>query len=128
MSDEEIPEEYQDLELGTREDALADSSNTERVYIEADDKLYWFDLKEMSWEKQGKLVDKNLSVDDRSGDMDLDLQGYYRDVMEYKIEDMSVDGSVSIFLKGMGPELGGKLSSKMPDPGMGDVEEEEEKK
>lgn len=123
---QDIPEEYADLELGTRDDVLV-SDDTEREWFEHDEKAYWFEFGELTWEQKTDLLDDNLDVDQQSGDMDLDLRGYYRDVMEEVIVDSSIDGKIAIFLKGMKADFGQKLqaSEHVPDPGavMDEVEE-----
>ncbi len=122
----DIPEEYQDLELGGREDVLV-SESVEREYIEHDGKLFWFDFGEMTWDQKTDIIDENLDVDQNSGEMDLDMKGYYRDVMEEVIVDSSVDGSITTMLRGMEANFGQKLQAleHVPQPGavMEDVEE-----
>lgn len=123
---QDIPEEYQGLELGGRNDVLV-TEDTQREYLEHDEKLYWFDFSEMTWEQKTDILDDNLDVNQDTGDMDLDLKGYYRDVMEEVIVNASVDGSIPIFLKGMKADFGQKLQQldSVPDPGavMDEVEE-----
>ena len=115
---QDIPEEYDGLELGTRDDVLV-SDDTEREYVEFNDKLYWFDFQEITWERKTDILDDNLEVNERTGEMDLDLRGYYRDAMEEVIVDSSIDGGIAIFLKGMKADFGQKLQEleQVPDPG-----------
>jgi hypothetical protein len=121
-----IPEEYQDLDLGGREDVLV-SESVEREYIEHNGKLFWFDFTEMTWDQKTDIIDANLDVDQNSGEMDLNMKGYYRDVMEEVIVDSSIDGSITTMLRGMGASFGQKLQAldAVPQPGavMEDVEE-----
>lgn len=123
---ERIREKYgDDIKMGGREDVLIDADATEREWIEYDGKIYWFDLKEISWERKTEILDDALEADQRTGDVDLNLKGYYRDMMEEVIADASIDGSIPIFLKGMNPEFGDRLQDLMPDPGTVMDEDEE---
>lgn len=119
MSDTEIPEHLQGegVQLGSRDDALINENNVERYWYKVDDKVFWFDMKEVSWEKKSDILDDNLVTDSRTGEVDLDLKGYYRDMMEEVIVDKSVEGGLATFLKGMSPELGDKLQQDVPQPG-----------
>lgn len=120
---DEIPEwlqdEDDDLELGSREDALINEQDTDREWLKTSDgKAYWFDIKEISWERKNQILDNNLDMDEQSGDIDLDLTGFYRDMMLEVIVDSNVGGdSLAVFLKGMKPELGDKLQQAVPQPG-----------
>lgn len=121
MSEQEIPDHLLDddgeVEMGGRGDATIDDSETERKWFKVDGKAYWFDIKEISWEKKTDILDDNLKTDSRTGEIDLDMKGYYRDMMETVIEDKSVEGGLSTFLKGMKPELGDQLQDEVPQPG-----------
>lgn len=121
MTEEDIPEylldEDGEVELGSRDDVVIDDSETEREWFKVDGKLYWFDMKEVSWEKKTTILEDNLNTNSRTGEIDLDLKGFYRDMMETVIVDMSVDGPLGVFLKGMKPELGDKLQDAVPQPG-----------
>lgn len=122
-TNDEIPEwlagEDDDLSLGTREDAMVNTSQTEREWVKTSDgKVYWFDVKEISWEKKNQILDNNLDMDEQSGEVDLDLTGFYRDMMRTVIVDASVGSeSIAVFLKGVKPELGDKLQQIVPQPG-----------
>jgi hypothetical protein len=132
-SNDDIPEEFQDddVRLGGREDALIDEKNTEREWVRVDngegepDDLYWFDIKEISWERKTDILDESLQTDSRSGEIELDLKDFYRNMMEEVIADMSVDGPLAVFLKGMRPEVGDQLQEIVPQPGtvMDEVDE-----
>lgn len=121
MTEQDIPEhllgEDGDVEMGSRTDALIDDSETERKWFKVDGKVYWFDIKEISWEKKTDVLDENLVTDSRTGEIDLDMGGYYRQMMETVIEDKSVEGGLATFLKGMSPELGDQLQDEVPQPG-----------
>lgn len=121
MTEEDIPEhllgEDGEVELGSRNDVVIDDTDTEREWFKVDGKVYWFDLKEVSWEKKTTILEDNLTTNSRTGEIDLDLKGFYRDMMETVIDDMSVEGPLGVFLKGMKPELGDKLQDTVPQPG-----------
>lgn len=122
---DEIREKYgDDVEMGTREDALIDDEER-RIWIEHEDKLYWFEIQEITWERKTDILDDALDRDQSTGDVNLSLKDYYRQVMEETIVDTSIDGSLPIFLKGMAPEFGNKLEEYMPQPGT-DIPDEEE--
>lgn len=114
---EHLVEDDENVEFGTREDAVIDPDDTERHWYKVDGKVYWFDIGEVSWEKKTNILDDNLETDSRTGDIDLNLKGFYRDMMEEVIQDFSIDGNLPIFLKGMNPELGDKLQDDVPQPG-----------
>jgi len=132
---DEIPERFRDgengVQMGSRETALIDESNTTREWFKvpgADDEpddVYWVEIKEISWEKKTDVLDDSLVTDSRTGDIELDLKGYYRNMMETVIDDISVEGSLPVFLKGMSPEVGDQLQEIVPDPGtvMDEVDE-----
>lgn len=121
MTEQDIPDylldDDEEVTLGSREDALIDENNVEREWFKVDDKVYWFDMKEVSWERKSEILEENLTTDTRTGDVDLDLKGYYRDMMLEVIVDKSVEGSLPVFLKGMKPELGDQLQEAVPQPG-----------
>lgn len=122
MTQNDVPERFLDedgdVQMGGREDALIDEEDIERKWFKVDGKVYWFDFKEISWEKKTQLLDDSLKTDSRTGEVELDLKGFYRNMMEEVIVDMSVEGtSLPIFLKGMKPELGDKLQDAVPQPG-----------
>lgn len=128
LSDDESDEAG--VRMGSRENALIDESNTTREWIRVEnedepDDIYWFDIREISWEKKTDILDDSLQTDSRSGEIELDLKEFYRTMMEETIADMSVDGKLAIFLKGMSPELGDQLQDRVPDPGtvMDEVDE-----
>lgn len=130
MTEQEIPERFRgedgDVQMGGREDALIDEDDLERKWFRVDEKVYWFDFREISWERKTELLDDALKTDSRTGEVELDLKGFYRDMMEEVIVDMSVEGtSIPIFLKGMKPELGDKLQDAVPQPGSMLDEDEE---
>lgn len=127
--EQEVPEhlvnEDNEVDMGSRQDALIDEDKVEREWFKANNKVYWFELKEVTWERKTQILEDNLTTDSRTGDIDLDLKGYYRDMMEEVIVDMSVEGPIGIFLKGMKPELGDQLQDAVPQPGTVMDEEEE---
>lgn len=129
MTNDEIPEHLlgddEEIEYGSREDALINEDDVEREWFKVDGKVYWFDFGEISWEKKTTILEDNLTTDSRTGEIDLDLKGYYRDMMEETIVDMSVDGPLGVFLKGMKPELGDQLQDAVPQPGTVLDDEEE---
>lgn len=130
MTEHEVPERFRDedgdVQMGGREDALIDEEDIERKWFKVDGKVYWFDFKEISWEKKTQLLDDSLKTNSRTGEVELDLKGFYRNMMEEVIVDMSVEGtSIPIFLKGMKPELGDKLQDAVPQPGSMLDEDEE---
>lgn len=121
----EKPDNWDELEEGTREDAQVDSE-AERHYFEANGKRYWFDLRQPTWKKKNEIVSDSLKIEE--GGADLRVDDYYLDMLEYMIEDMSVEGdSVRMFLVGLGPELGTQLQDAAPKPGQGLTEDEEGK-
>ena len=128
---EEIPEwlhdesDDDDLAFGSRTDAVIDASNTDRKWYKVDGKVYWFDLQEVSWDRKTDILDDNLGADPQTGEIELDVRGFYRDMMEECIADKSVEGGLATFLKGMKPELGDQLQQDVPQPGtvMDEVEE-----
>lgn len=128
-SEHDIPEhlldEDGDVQMGGRSDALIDEDDTERQWFKVDGKVYWFDFKDVSWERKTQILENNLTTDSRTGEIDLDLKGYYRDMMEEVIVDKSVEGPIGIFLKGMKPELGDQLQDAVPQPGTVMDEDEE---
>lgn len=127
VTEDDIPERFKnsgDVQLGTRDTALISEENTERewVRVEAEDEdepddLYWFDVKEISWEKKTDILDDSLNTDSRTGEIELDLKDFYRSMMEEVIVDMSVEGALPVFLKGMRPEVGDQLQDLVPQPG-----------
>lgn len=135
----EIPERFKrdsvEVVLGSREDAVIDTDNVEREWIPVTEEdpetgeetmeLYWFDMSEVSWERKTEILDQNLNADERTEEVNLDLIGYYRDMMEEVIVDMSVEGSLPTFLKGMNADLGNQLQNRVPQPDtmMEDVDE-----
>ena len=135
----EIPERFKrdsvEVVLGSREDAVIDTDNVEREWIQVTEEdsetgeetveLYWFDMSEVSWERKTEILDQNLNADERTEEVNLDLIGYYRDMMEEVIVDMSVEGSLPTFLKGMNADLGNQLQNRVPQPDtmMEDVDE-----
>lgn len=130
MTQNDVPERFLDedgdVQMGGREDALIDEEDIERKWFKVDGKVYWFDFKEISWEKKTQLLDDSLKTNSRTGEVELDLKGFYRNMMEEVIVDMSVEGtSLPIFLKGMKPELGDKLQDAVPQPGSMLDEDEE---
>jgi hypothetical protein len=129
---QEIPERFQDeeVQLGSRENALISDDSTTREWIrveneEENDDLYWFDMKEISWERKTDILDESLQTNKRTGEIELDLKDFYRNMMEEVIVDMSVDAPVPVFLKGMRPEVGDQLQDRVPQPGtvMDEMEE-----
>lgn len=133
---DEVPERFKDedgnVRMGTRDDALIDENKTERHWFsvpsddeDEPDSVYWVDIKQISWEKKTDVLDDSLKTDSRSGEIELDLKGFYRSMMEETIADISVEGPLSIFLKGMSPEVGDQLQEIVPDPGtvMDEVDE-----
>lgn len=124
----EKPDWWDDLEDGSREDALV-SDEPERVYIraansEGEEKRYWFDVKDLTWKGKNKYVSDALKIGEERTELRIDE--YYKSVLEAMIEDSSVDGSLSIFLSGVSPELGTKLQDLAPRPG--DALEDQERK
>lgn len=123
----EKPEWWDDLEDGSREDALV-SDEAERVYIrarnsEGEMKRYWFDVKQLTWKGKNKYVSDALKIGEETTELRIDQ--YYRDVLEAMIEDSSVEGSMSIFLAGVSPELGSRLQELAPKPGKALTDQEE---
>lgn len=114
---EHLVEDDEDVEFGDRSDAVIDTDEAERHWYKVDGKVYWFDIGEVSWEKKTDILDRNLETDSRTGEIDLNLKGFYRDMMEEVIVDSSIDGGLATFLKGMKPELGDKLQDDVPQPG-----------
>ncbi|UTF55982.1 hypothetical protein [Natronosalvus rutilus] len=115
----EKPDWWDDLEDGTREDALV-SNEAERVYLRAPNhegemRRYWFDVKDLTWTGKNKYVSDALKIGEEKTELRIDQ--YYKDVLEAMIQDSSVDGSLSIFLAGVSPELGQKLQDLAPRPG-----------
>jgi len=129
MTESDIPEHLrtddEELQMGGRDDALINEDDVEREWFKVDGKAYWFDFKDVSWEKKTQILDDSLQTNSRTGEVELDLKHYYRSMMEEVIVAMSVEGSVPVFLKGMKPELGDKLQDAVPQPGtvMDDDEE-----
>lgn len=116
----EIPDHLIDedgeVQFGTLEDALIDERNVEREWVKVNERVYWFDMKEISWEKKTEILDEALEVDQTTEEVELNIKKYYRKMLETMIEDMSVDESVPIFLKGMTPEVGNRLQNLVPEP------------
>lgn len=115
----EKPDWWDDLDDGTREDALV-SDEPERVYLRAENadgeqKRYWFDIKQLTWKGKNKYVSEALKIGEEKTELRID--DYYKNVLEAMIQDASVDGSLSIFLAGVSPELGQKLQDLAPRPG-----------
>lgn len=122
--DPDIPEQFadEDVRMGSRENALIDEKDTKREWVRVEngdepDDIYWFDIKEISWERKTEVLDESLETDSRSGDIELELKNYYKNMMEEVIVDMSADSSIPIFLKGMRPEIGDQLQEIVPQPG-----------
>lgn len=119
----EKPDWWDGLEDGSREDAVV-SQDTERHYLRANGKRYWFDVQEITWNKKNEFASNALVIGEESTDLQIDQ--YYLDVLEHMIEDMSVDGkNVRTFLIGVGPELGSQLEDIAPKPGQGISDREE---
>lgn len=115
----EKPDWWDDLEDGTREDALV-SDEAERVYLRAPNqdgemRRYWFDVKQLTWKGKNQYVSEALKIGEETTELRIDK--YYKDVLEAMIQDSSVEGSLSIFLAGVSPELGQKLQDIAPQPG-----------
>ena len=136
QNQDEIPDRFknedEEVRLGTRDDALIDETQTERHWFSVPsedegeaDTVYWVDIKQISWEMKTDILDNALQTDSRSGEIELDLKGFYRSMMEETIDDISVEGPLGIFLKGMSPEVGDQLQEIVPDPGtvMDEVDE-----
>lgn len=123
----EKPDWWDDLEDGTREDALV-SDEAERVFIRAPNnegemKRYWFDVKQLTWKGKNQHVSESLKIGEEATELRIDE--YYRNVLDAMIEDSSVDGSMSIFLAGVSPKLGSKLQDLAPKPGKALSDQEE---
>lgn len=117
------PEWWDDVDEGTRQDATV-SSEPEREYIRAGGKGYWFDVIEPSWKKRNEIISDNINVTE-SG-MDLSIDGYYLDILEYMIDDSNVAAeNIRTFLVGVNAELGDQLENLAPDPGESIAEEQE---
>jgi hypothetical protein len=120
---DDAPDWWDDVDEGTRQDATV-NSEPEREYIRADGKGYWFDVIEPSWKKRNEIISDNINVTE-SG-MDLSIDGYYLDILEYMIEDSNVAAeNIRTFLIGVNAQLGDKLEDLAPDPGESLTEEEE---
>lgn len=128
----ERPDWWDDLEDGTREDALV-TDETTRHYLKAPDhegdmKRYWFDVKQLTWKGKNQYVSEALKIGEDKTELRIDK--YYRDVLEAMIVDTSVDGvsgekGLSIFLAGVTPELGQQLQDLAPKPGKALTDQEE---
>lgn len=120
---DDAPDWWDEVDEGTRQDATV-NSEPEREYIRAGDKGYWFDVIEPSWKKRNEIISNNVNVSE-SG-MDLSIDGYYLDILEYMIEDSSVAAeNIRTFLIGVNAQLGDQLEDLAPDPGESIAEEQE---
>ena len=117
------PDWWDDLDDGTREDALVDDS-PERHYVRHDGKRYWFDLTEPTWQKKSNVLDDALRI--KRNSRELDTTQYYRDMADYMVEDASVSvENFNTFLAGAKAGLVEKLLEPVPDPGGATTEDEE---
>lgn len=118
------PDWWDDLEDGTREDATVNTDETERHYVRANGKRYWFDIKEVTWNKKNEFASNALKIGEDATELHIDQ--YYLDILQFMIDDMSVEGqSVKMFLIGVEPELGSKLQELAPKPGQALSDQEE---
>lgn len=123
MTTTEKPDNWDDLEEGSRDDAVI-GQDTERHYLVANGKKYWFDMQDPSWKKRNEIMSNALKIDEDGTDLRIDE--YYLDMLEHMIEDMSVNTSnTRMFLVGLEPELGQQLQEIAPDPQDGLSDEEE---
>lgn len=110
----DAPTWWDDVEEGSTDDALV-SERTHREYIKHNGKGYWFDVRDPPWKVREEFVDDNLEIGENGRRLDTD--GYYIDVLEWMIQDMSVGGDkVRTFLAGVEPGLGDKLRDLAPKP------------
>ena len=122
-STDDKPNWWDDLDDGTREDALVDDS-PERHYVRHDGKRYWFDLIEPTWQKKSNVLDDALKI--KRNSRELDTTQYYRDMAEYMVQDASVSvENFNTFLAGAKAGLVEKLLEPVPDPGGATTEDEE---
>lgn len=120
---DDAPEWWDEVDEGTREDATV-SSEPDREYIRHDGKGYWFDLVQPTWKKRNEIISNNLEL--TQAGMDLSIDGYYIDILEYMIEDSNVAAeNIRTFLVGVNAGLGDKLEDLAPDPGESLAEEQE---
>lgn len=128
MAEAELPEEYSDYDMGTMEDAMVSDDDIERKYLvdEANEKVWWFDLKEVSWAKKNSILSD--SVEQQGGEGKLQADAYYRDMMKaMTVEWSGESGLLGTFLTGLRAELGEQLEQWIPEPAAvqsGDEEEE----
>lgn len=119
----DAPDWWDEVDEGTRQDATV-NTEPEREYIRAGGKGYWFDIVEPSWKKRNEIISNNVNVSE-SG-MDLSIDGYYLDILEFMIEDSNVAAeNIRTFLIGVNAELGDQLEQLAPDPGESIPEEQE---
>jgi len=127
--DEELPDGYEDYEVGSATEATV-NDGTERVVVVDEDekKAWWFDLTDISWFRANQIFSDNVEQDPNTGEGKLKAHSYYRDVAEAKTTDWSNSDEMGLrqFLTGLDEELGKQLEQHLPDPGEVQLEEGEE--
>jgi hypothetical protein len=126
-----LPEKYQTGEhrVGTARESVVNEEDTEVVTVAAtedgEDVLYWFEMREIPWQEKNRIFKDNVNQVAGSGQLQIDT--YYREVAEAKIEGWfgEDDMSLTTWLTGVRAEIGEKLEPHLPDP-VGQLEEAEE--
>lgn len=127
-----LPDKYKsgEYQLGTARGSVVNEDETELVTIEGEeegeDVVYWFELREITWQKKNRIFKDNVTQVGGQGQLQIDT--YYREVAEAMIVSWFGEDDMSLtqWLTGVGADIGERLEPHLPDP-VGQLEEEEEK-
>lgn len=129
----DAPDWWDDVERAERADLMV-SNETRREYFRIERPEWdgprgaWVDLKDVPWNKKKEVLSDCIEAhEDGSGE--LDLAQYYRDILDFMIDDASFGfQNAATLLRGLNNESGDKLESFAPRPSARGLTEEEEGK
>ena len=126
--DGDEPDWWDEAETADRADILV-SNETERKYVRTEDgRGAWFDLRNPSWNKKKEVLSDCIEAD-ASGSGSLELDRYYREMLEFMIADSSVDmENTATTIRGLSNHVGNQLEEEVPRPSARGIDEEEEGK
>lgn len=128
------PDWWDDVEEAERGDLIV-NNDTERHYFQLERESWdgpkgvWFEINDPPWNKKKEVLSGAIDADE-SGGGELHLDQYYREMLEYMIEDSNVNlgNKINSFLRGLNDESGEKLESLVPRPSARGITEAEEGK
>lgn len=118
----DAPDWWDDVDPADADDATV-AQSTRREYFRVNGKGYWVELRDPGWRKREEIVDRHVRITDDG--VQLDTAGYYADMLEWMIEDHSLDVGTSTLLASADHAVGDRLQSFAPDP-FGTVDEDAE--